>query len=367
MSNIIEVHSLRKSYKELVAVKDLSFEVREGEFLSLLGASGCGKTTTLRMIAGLEQPNSGQISFRGEDITHRPPAQRTMRMVFQDFALFPNLSVWENVAFGLRLRIQRGRVSAADIKSRVGKMLEIVQLSGHAEKAPHQLSGGQKQRVALARALVTDPPVVLFDEPLGSLDASMRKTMQLELKRLHRDLQKTFIYVTHDQEEAMGLSNRVAVMQGGEILQLSPPEEIYAHPVSVAVAKFVGTANILTGTIESTGPRVRVRLPGGATLPIGNDLEKAASGRSTSFMIRAEKLRIDEPNGQPSESLRATVVERLFLGEKIRYELELLEGRLRLTVLDGSRARDFAVNDVVSLSIDPRDIHVVDDEGRGRS
>ena len=366
MNNIIEVHSLRKSYKELVAVKDLSFEVREGEFLSLLGASGCGKTTTLRMIAGLEQPNGGRIVFRGEDITQRPPAQRNMRMVFQDFALFPNLSVWENVAFGLRLRIQRGSASAAEIKSRVGKMLEIVQLSGHAEKAPHQLSGGQKQRVALARALVTDPPVVLFDEPLGSLDASMRKTMQLELKRLHRDLQKTFIYVTHDQEEAMGLSNRVAVMQGGEILQLSPPEEIYARPVSVAVAKFVGTANILTGTVESSGPHAWVRLPGGAKLPLGHEGQKTGNDASTAFMIRAEKVRVDRPGEQPSESLRARVVERLFLGEKIRYELELLEGGLRLTVLDGSRARDFAVNDVVSLSIDPIDIHVIDDKSRGR-
>ena len=367
MDNIIEVQSLRKSYKELVAVKSLSFEVKEGEFLSLLGASGCGKTTTLRMIAGLEQPNSGQMFFRGEDITQRPPARRNMRMVFQDFALFPNLSVWENVAFGLRLRIQRGRTSTAEIQSRVGKMLEIVQLSGHAEKAPHQLSGGQKQRVALARALVTDPPVVLFDEPLGSLDAAMRKTMQLELKRLHRDLQKTFIYVTHDQEEAMGLSNRVAVMQGGEILQLSPPEEIYARPISVAVAKFVGTANILAGTVESSGQRAWVHLSGGAKLPLGNEWRKPTVAKSTAFMVRAEKVRIDGTDGQSSESLRAKVVERLFLGEKIRYELELLEGGLRLTVLDGSRARDFAVNDVVSLTVDPADIHVIDDKSAGKT
>jgi len=365
MNDIIEVQALRKSYKALVAVKNLSLQVREGEFLSFLGASGCGKTTTLRMIAGLEQPDSGQMFFRGEDITDKPAAERNMRMVFQDFALFPNLSVWENVAFGLRLRVHRGRVSATEIKSRVGKMLEIVQLSGHAEKAPHQLSGGQKQRVALARALVTDPPVVLFDEPLGSLDASMRKLMQLELKRLHRDLQKTFIYVTHDQEEAMGLSDRVAVMQGGEILQLAPPEEIYARPISVAVAKFVGTANVFTGTVGSMGERLSIHLPGGAALSLDREVPRTGKDGSMSVMIRAEKIRVGRIDDRSPGLLRARVVERLFLGEKIRYELELMQGGLRLTVLDGTGARDFRVSDEVSVSIDSSHIHVLDESAAG--
>lgn len=367
MTGIIEVRSLQKYYKQLVAVKNVSFSVTEGEFLSLLGASGCGKTTTLRMIAGLEQPTGGRVLFHGTDITHVPASQRDMRMVFQDFALFPNLSVWDNVAFGLRLRINRGKFAAEEVKKRVGQLLEIVQLSNHADQRPHQLSGGQKQRVALARALVTDPPVVLFDEPLGSLDASMRKTMQLELKRLHRELRKTFIYVTHDQEEAMGLSDRVAVLQGGEILQLAPPEQIYAFPNCEATAKFVGTANVLTGPVRGEGGQLQLQVSGGALIALGGNAASLARGATATVMIRAEKVRIRNARGDSNAGLSAKIVERLFLGEKFRYEVDLANGGPRLTAFDTGNAGRFNVGDQVSVLVDAEDVCLIGGKTGGQA
>ena len=363
MSAIIEARRLHKTYGTAPAVRDVSFAVEEGEFLSLLGASGSGKTTILRMIAGLEHPTSGQVLFRGADITQLPAAQRNMRMVFQDFALFPNLTVRENVAFGLKLRINRGRVSAAEVAARVGRYLETVQLSGHADKLPHQLSGGQRQRVSLARALVTDPPVVLFDEPLGSLDASMRKVMQLELKRLHRELRKTFVYVTHDQEEAMGLSDRVAVLLDGRLLQLAAPEAIYARPGSVAVARFIGTANVLSGTAEAAANgRLCLRTSGGAQFVLGSAAGEVARGAALTCMIRAEHLRVADVGAQ-GDGLAATVAERLFLGDKVRYELDVPSGPVRLTALDATERGRHGVGDPVRLSVDPEHVSVIPQSG----
>ncbi len=359
MTAIIEARGLQKHYAGSVAVKNLSLDVREGEFLSLLGASGSGKTTTLRMIAGLEYPTGGQVLFQGQDITHVPAAGRKMRMVFQDFALFPNLVVWDNVAFGLRLRINRPRLSAAEIKSRVGRHLEIVQLSEHADKLPHQLSGGQRQRVALARALVTDPPIVLFDEPLGSLDASMRKVMQIELKRLHRELRKTFIYVTHDQEEAMGLSDRVAVLQGGELLQLATPEEIYAHPESEAVARFIGTANVLTGTVLSADGGFALELPAGGRISLGNAPAGLSANQTVTVMIRAEQLRIRSAPPVVEGGLAARVDERLFLGDKVRYELEIEGSGMHLTAIDASSTARLGIGDQVQVLVEPSQVCVI--------
>jgi len=358
MSVIIETRELQKHYGGAAAVKSLSLGVAEGEFLSLLGASGSGKTTTLRMIAGLEHPTGGQILLKGRDITHVPAANRNMRMVFQDFALFPNMTVWDNVAFGLRLRINRDRVTKDQIKARVGRYLETVQLSAHADKLPQQLSGGQRQRVSLARALVTDPPIVLFDEPLGSLDASMRKVMQIELKRLHRELRKTFIYVTHDQEEAMGLSDRVALLKDGELLQLAPPEEIYARPNSEAVAHFIGTANVLTGTLQLDFSSCAVMLAGGARIPVSPDVARSWGAEAVTIMVRAEKIRllpVDAPGGGPT----ALITERLFLGDKVRYELELQDGGQRLTALDASPDSRFSLGDHVRILFDPQQVRLI--------
>jgi ABC-type Fe3+/spermidine/putrescine transport system ATPase subunit len=281
-------------------------------------------------------------------------------MVFQDFALFPNLTVWENVAFGLKLRINRGRVTPAEIKARVGRYLDTVQLSAHAGKMPHQLSGGQRQRVSLARALVTDPPVVLFDEPLGSLDANMRKVMQLELKRLHRELKKTFIYVTHDQEEAMGLSDRVAVLQDGQLLQLGTPDEVYFRPACAAVAGFIGTANVLQGIAEIVpGRALGVRLAGGLRLDATDNAAGVANGEAVTIMLRAEQLDIAPAADHTTGGLRAQITERLFLGEKIRYELKVPGTELRLTAIAGGDHLRLSLGDEVIVTADPRNVRVL--------
>ncbi len=360
MTTIIEIQSLHKQYGQQLAVNDVSLSVNDGEFLTLLGASGSGKTTTLRMIAGLETPSKGRVLFRGEDITYQPAAQRNMRMVFQDYALFPNLSVWDNVAFGLRLRIYRGRITAEQIKGRVGSYLETVRLSAHAQKMPHQLSGGQRQRVALARALVTDPPVVLFDEPLGSLDAAMRKSMQLELKRLHRELKKTFIYVTHDQEEAMGLSDRVAVLQDGQLLQLATPDEIYFRPSSAAVARFIGAANVLDGTAELRADGVvSVCMPGDVRFEAGENVAGIEAGAAVTVMLRAEQLHLMPASSTAGRGVRARVAERLFLGDKVRYELDLAGTDARLTALDAGNRDGLQVGDEVLVTVDPRHVRII--------
>jgi ABC-type Fe3+/spermidine/putrescine transport system ATPase subunit len=360
MTSIIEVRQLQKHYGGPLAVRDVSLSVNEGEFLSLLGASGSGKTTTLRMIAGLEIPTHGSVLFRGQDITNVPVAQRDMRMVFQDFALFPNLTVWENVAFGLKLRINRGRINRGEIKARVGQYLDTVQLSAHADKMPHQLSGGQRQRVSLARALVTDPPVVLFDEPLGSLDANMRKVMQLELKRLHRELRKTFIYVTHDQEEAMGLSDRVAVLQDGQLLQLGTPDDVYFRPTCAAVASFIGAANVLQGIAEVVpGKPLGVQLIGGWRLDATDSAAGVANGEAVTLMLRAEQVAIAPAAGNTAGGLRAQITERLFLGEKIRYELKVPGTELRLTAISGGDHLRLSLGDEVIVTADPRHVRVL--------
>jgi ABC-type Fe3+/spermidine/putrescine transport system ATPase subunit len=271
MSSWIELKDLRELFglrdNSAYAVDGVDLAIGRGQFVTLLGSSGCGKTTTLRLIAGLEIPTSGQILRDGRDITDLPATDRDMRMVFQDYALFPNLTVSENLAFGLRLKRMKGRFSSAEIERKIADYLEIVHLMEHARKMPHQLSGGQKQRVALARALVTDPSVVLFDEPLGSLDASLRKIMQVELMRIHRQLGKTFVYVTHDQEEAMAMSDAIAVMKAGKVLQFGTPREIYDRPNCRYVATFIGQSNVVDAVVESAaGGELAVRLPNGQKL-----------------------------------------------------------------------------------------------------
>ena len=307
-----------------------------GQFLTLLGASGSGKTTTLRLIAGLETPTSGTIHFAGRDITDVPPTHRDMRMVFQDFALFPNLSAYDNVAFGLRLRIARQRVARHEIDLRVRRYLDLVHLGEHAAKMPHQLSGGQKQRVALARALATEPSVVLFDEPLGSLDANLRKAMQVELKRMHRELGRTFVYVTHDQDEALTMSDRIAVMQNSRLLQLGSPEDVYLRPNSAAVARFIGAANIVSGTIESVDAHgVRVRPAGGAAVYAAASEHGLRAGTPVRLMMRAEHFVFDRSRAAKETSwLSGRVAERLFLGRSVEYQVVLDGSDETVSVLD---------------------------------
>jgi len=262
MNAAIELEAVAKRYGAHAAVDGVSLAIGEGEFFSLLGPSGCGKTTTLRMIAGFVEPDEGRILLHGDDVTSVPPNRRPVNMVFQQYALFPHMSVYDNVAFGLSVR----GVPRKEHGDRVNEILRVVALEGYEKRRPRQLSGGQQQRVALARALVNRPAALLLDEPLGALDVKLRRHMQLELKRIQHEIGTTFVYVTHDQEEALAMSDRIAVMNGGRVEQLGTPREIYEHPASDFVADFVGTVNVLDldGGRESVRPeRIRILREGG--------------------------------------------------------------------------------------------------------
>lgn len=244
---IVKIENVNKKYGDNHVVKNLNLNIRKGEFLTMLGPSGCGKTTTLRMVAGFENPTDGNIFVEGEEVQNTEPYHREVNTVFQSYALFPHMTVFDNIAFGLKVK----KVDKNEIKKKVLHMLELVQLSGYENRKPNQLSGGQKQRVAIARALINSPKVLLLDEPLGALDLKLRKQMQFELKRLQRKLGITFIYVTHDQEEALTMSDRIAIMYGGNLEQIGTPKEIYERPASKFVADFIGESNIFYGMIES--------------------------------------------------------------------------------------------------------------------
>ncbi|MGZ8562319.1 MAG: ABC transporter ATP-binding protein [Candidatus Limnocylindria bacterium] len=284
----VRLDHITKRFHEVVAVDDLTLEIERGEFFSMLGPSGCGKTTTLRMIGGFEEASGGTIYLGDSDVTGLPPFKRDVNTVFQNYALFPHLTVFENVAFGLRRR----KVPDGEIGTQVKAMLELVELPGYEKRKPSQLSGGQQQRVALARALINHPRVLLLDEPLGALDLKLRKQMQLELKRIQTEVGITFIYVTHDQEEAMTMSDRIAVMRAGRIEQLGNPEELYERPRTAFVAGFLGVSNLLEGEVVGRdGSLVSVRMPDGAMLRAPG--EGVGSSGPVRIGVRPEKLRVD--------------------------------------------------------------------------
>ena len=288
MGTIVEISGVNKLYGTNHVVKDLNISVEEGEFLTLLGSSGCGKTTTLRMIAGFEEPTTGSIKVEGESIEEKEPFERNVNTVFQTYALFPHKTIFDNIAYGLKMK----KVSKAEIKERVSEMMEMVQLTGFEKRYPSQLSGGQKQRVAIARALINRPRVLLLDEPLGGLDLKLRKQMQLELKRLQKKLNITFIYVTHDQEEALTMSDRIAIMHDGVVDQLASPTDIYEHPATRFVATFIGETNIYDGCITCMKDGV-------ATVTLENGAVKVGCDDSFSILeyatvsVRPEKMRFD--------------------------------------------------------------------------
>ncbi len=314
----------------IIAVDHIDLEVHDGEFFSLLGPSGCGKTTTLRMIGGFEQPTSGTIELAGEDVTWLPPYKRNVNTVFQNYALFPHLTIFDNVAFGLRRR----HVDDAEIKQRVSEMLDLVELPGYERRKPAQLSGGQAQRVALARALVNKPSVLLLDEPLGALDLKLRKQMQVELKRIQEDVGITFIYVTHDQEEAMTMSDRIAVMNRGKYEQLGDPESLYEHPATRFVAGFLGVSNLLTGTVQGTDGEY-------ATVRVADDLVRVPRSLVDGMArvdvgIRPEKIRIKhrEPGAADGHNrLNGVIRDASYLGVSTQYIVEA-PGGISLTVYE---------------------------------
>jgi spermidine/putrescine ABC transporter ATP-binding subunit len=338
----VQFRGVTKRFGEVVAVDDLDLEIRKGEFLSLLGSSGCGKTTSLRMIAGFEQPTAGAILIGGADAVGTPPYKRDVNTVFQHYALFPHMSVLDNVAYGLR---QRG-LGKTERRAKAGEALELVQMTGRAQRRPRELSGGQQQRVALARALVMQPKVLLLDEPLGALDLKLRKDMQVELKRIQSEVGITFVYVTHDQGEAMSMSDRIAVMSEGRIEQLDTPEAIYDRPASAFVAGFIGEMNVLDGALRATAAGVATIDVADGTVSARVTGDAPPQGAVT-VGIRPEKITVNAVNGagptsQPNE-LVATVVTRLQMGSSIQVVAALGDGT-ELTAVVPRTGADAAVD-----------------------
>ena len=318
----IELVSVEKEFTagghDVRAVEHVDLRIAEGEFFSLLGPSGCGKTTTLRMIAGFEEPTSGQILLHGRDMVGVPPFRRDVNMVFQQYALFPHMDVFENVAFGLR----RKKVAKGEIARRVAEALALVELEGREKRRPRQLSGGQQQRVALARALVNRPRALLLDEPLGALDLKLRQAMQLELKRIQREVGITFVYVTHDQEEALTMSDRLVVMNAGRIEQLGSPRELYEYPATRFVANFIGTSNILTGRLERKGDAWALTGLGPDQRVLVTDAGQAPQGQEVELAVRPEKMVLRGEHDPPPPdrcALRVTVTEVVYLGTSTQY------------------------------------------------
>jgi spermidine/putrescine transport system ATP-binding protein len=317
----VRLERVTKTFADVVAVDDLTLDIYAGEFFSLLGPSGCGKTTTLRMIGGFEEPTAGTIFLGGQDVTTRPPYKRDVNTVFQSYALFPHLDVFENVAFGLR----RKGVGKRETQRRVGTILDLVDLPSHHRRKASQLSGGQQQRVALARALVNEPKLLLLDEPMSALDAKLRKQMQLELKRIQAALDITFLYVTHDQEEAMTMSNRIAVMRLGKIEDIGSPEQVYERPTTEFVASFLGASNLLSGQITERGKdSISVRADIGSVITVSTaGLEDHPSGGQVKVGVRPEKIRIEVDEGSeppPSRNqVKGTVRVSTFTGVGNQY------------------------------------------------
>lgn len=333
--------------EDVVAVNEMDLEIRNGEFFSLLGPSGCGKTTTLRIIAGLEYPTEGSVQISGEEMGLRPPNKRPVNTVFQSYALFPHMNVENNVAFGLRMQ----KVDTAEVRRRVGDAIDLVRLTGMEKRKPNALSGGQQQRVALARALVNQPKVLLLDEPLGALDLKLRQAMQLELKDIQNEVGITFVYVTHDQEEALTMSDRIAVMNEGVLVQVGRSEDIYESPVNLFVAGFVGDMVFLPGEIAEPGT---VRLRGGETVQAKTT---SVSGTSITLAVRPEMLnlfgdRSEAPAGR--NTIVGTVARKIFYGESLYYEIDVgASGAFDVRVENVPSATRWNVGDDVIVDFHP--------------
>jgi spermidine/putrescine transport system ATP-binding protein len=348
----VELHNIIKRFDKTVAVHDVSLQINAGEFITLLGPSGCGKTTLLRIIAGFEKPDSGRVILCGEEVTDVPPYRRNVTTVFQQYALFPHLSVFQNIAFGL----ERRRLNRETIKQRGAEALDMVRLTGLDERKPNELSGGQQQRVALARALVLQPKVLLLDEPLAALDLKLRKQMQAELKSLQRRLGISFVFVTHDQEEALTMSDRVVVMNGGRIEQLGLPQEIYERPRSEFVAAFIGDSNIIEGTVESSDERFITVQSSGSNFSIpGNSV---VVGEKVKIMVRPEKIKLSQysESAVANGNLSGKVESAMYLGESTQWKVVLIGGQI-ITVLeqnhDSSAAIESRIGQAVTLSWEP--------------
>lgn len=350
LKNITKKFAARDGKGTVTAVDDVSLVIEEGEFVTLLGPSGCGKTTTLRLMAGFELPTEGRIMLDGQDITTRPPNRRDMAMVFQSYALFPHMSVFNNIGYGLRVR----GTPRNTLKTKVNDMLAQIGLPNLGSRRPNELSGGQQQRVALARALVMEPRVLLFDEPLSNLDAKLRVQMRSEIRSLQQRLNITSVYVTHDQVEAMAMSDRIVVMNNGKIDQIGKPDEIYRHPRTRFVADFIGRANFLDAKIESVaGGQATVNLLGRTIdLPAVNG---AASGQQLTAVLRPEGLKLRKDETLP----QATIEQVMYLGSEIEYIVEVLGKRLIVVESDPRTEVIFEAGQAVGLDFFPNTVHLL--------
>lgn len=352
----VELHGISKRFGDVVAVDEVDLEIGDGEFFALLGPSGCGKTTTLRMIAGLDIPSEGRLAIFGEEVASWPPDRRPVNTVFQAYALFPHMTVAQNIAFGLQMRGIRG----AEADRQVAEATALVRLEGMEQRRPSQLSGGQQQRVALARALVNHPKVLLLDEPLGALDLKLRQEMQTELKALQREVGITFIFVTHDQEEALAMSDRVGVMSEGRLLQVGTPTQVYEHPANRFVADFIGRTNLLEGVVESS---TALRLHAGAVVAATTDL---AAGTPAALSVRPEQVRLhgrgETPQGVPC--LDGVIGDATYLGHAFVYTVSIGGpggGETTITVRTETGSAALAVGEPVSVSWSPAATTVVAD------
>jgi spermidine/putrescine transport system ATP-binding protein len=349
VSSAIALANVSRRFGSHVAVNGVTLEIAEGEFFSMLGPSGCGKTTTLRMIAGFERPDSGRVLLNGTDMTQVSANRRPVNMVFQQYALFPHMSIYDNVAFGLKVK----RVPRSEHRVRIAELLQVVGLEGLENRKPKQLSGGQQQRVALARALVNRPTALLLDEPLGALDVKLRKQMQLELKRIQHELGTTFVYVTHDQEEALAMSDRIAVMNRGEVEQLGSPREIYDHPRTAFVADFIGSLNALDLTIdELVGAYAVSRLGESERVVAAVDGDHAV-GETVRVAVRPEHVKIGAAPGDGSR-VEGTIVELVYLGMYTQFHVDTRAGRIvSHRLADEEHTARLGTGDRVTLSWSP--------------
>ncbi|MCG6497596.1 ABC transporter ATP-binding protein [Kitasatospora sp. A2-31] len=331
----VRLTGIGKTYGSFTAVHPLDLTIPQGSFFALLGASGCGKTTTLRMIAGLEEPTTGTVLIGGQDVTALPPYKRPVNTVFQSYALFPHLDIFENVAFGLR---RRGR---KDVKKQVDEMLELVELGQYARRKPHQLSGGQQQRVAVARALINHPQVLLLDEPLGALDLKLRRQMQLELKRIQTEVGITFVHVTHDQEEAMTMADTIAVMNGGRVEQLGAPADLYENPATTFVANFLGQSNLLPADVSGSEGGDLLLTAAGARLAVPK-ARCATDATKVHLGVRPEKITIEHASAEVADGrnrLAGTVLDSSFIGVSTQYVVRT-DGGQEVTVFEQNMERD---------------------------
>lgn len=337
---MVTLTNVMKIFSDHTAVNNINLDAKQGEFLTLLGPSGCGKTTTLRMIAGFEEPTSGHILLNGEDVSHNAPYERDVNTVFQSYALFPHMNIFDNIAFGLKIK----KISKEDIKKKVKEALKLVRLEGYENRMPNEISGGQKQRVAIARAIVNNPKVLLLDEPLGALDLKLRKEMQIELKHLQQKLGITFIYVTHDQEEALILSDRIAVMDNGQIEQIGTPDEIYERPKTKFVASFIGETNLFDATVSDISQNeIKLILETNDEIIIKDSsmkIDSLTKGLKVSIAIRPEKMRLSYLPIDEKNKLRGKIKDRIYVGS------------INKTIVTLSNEREVIINETMDNSLD---------------